>query len=586
MFDALESAIRFLPEAIAAVQTGVVPEAVADTQYDAAVAIGLLLLASLVAGIVADLVRIPKVTAYLLAGVLVGPSVVGAIGADQIHRLEPLTKLAMALVLIELGCAFPVALIRPLLKHAAYLSLGELVATFCLVSGAMWIFGFGVSGSVLLGALALATAPATTVLVLKEAKSEGPVTELAGVLVALNNIAAIIAFEVLFLIARIVTPEYEQDSLGQMLQLGLDIGGAILLGILMGLAMSFCCGILARRRWLVMVIALSILMLGVCDTLGLPYMLVFLVAGVVSVNTTDATSELLNEQEKIAGLLVVVFFAVHGAELNVQAFLAVGLAGLIYIVARCAGKVLGIGVAAYWHHEAPTVRRYLGACMLAQAGAAIALASVATERWPELGLRLQAIILGSVVFFEVIGPILTRWSILRAGEVPLAQAVFHSTETPSSQLAKMWLKARNALGITARKPVDVQKLVAKDLLRTNVKGISQDADFEAVINHIRVSHDNTYVVVDAEQRVAGLIRYELLSDTFFDSSIDSLVRAEDLSTPTGAEVYPDSGVSELVEAFRLTSDDLIAVVTRETPHTYLGIVRRADLTELAIRVRK
>ncbi|MEM8733046.1 MAG: cation:proton antiporter [Planctomycetota bacterium] len=555
-------------------------------EFDAAVSIGLLLLASLAAGILADLIRIPKVTAYLLAGVLVGPSVVDAIGVDQIHSLEPLTKLAMALVLLELGCAFSFAHIRPILRHAAYLSIGEILATFALVGFSMWLFGFGLSGSVLMGALALATAPATTVLVLKEANSEGPVTELAGVLVALNNIAAIIAFELLFLFARVVSPEYQEDTLGQVQQLFIDLGGAGLMGMLAGLVISFGSGMLSRRRWLVMVIAVSILLLGLCDTFGLPYMLAFLVAGMVVVNTSDASTELLGEQEKIAGLLVVVFFAVHGAELELEAFLAAGAMGLVYIVARCAGKILGVGFAASWHHEAPTVRKYLGACMLAQAGAAIALASVAAERWPELGERLQVIILGSVVFFEIVGPVLIRWSVLRAGEVPLAQAVFHSTETPSSQAAKMWLKARDAVGLSAKKPVDVQKLKVADLLRSNVKGLSQTADFEQVVKHIRRSHDNTYVVLDSEQRVAGLIRYELLSDTFFDSSVDSLVRAEDLATPAKATVNPESSVSDLVDAFRICGDDVLAVVAPDGQNTFLGVVRRSDLTELAIRVRK
>ncbi|MEM7475565.1 MAG: cation:proton antiporter [Planctomycetota bacterium] len=574
MQDALLLAFFDLPEGL-----------VSPGQFDAAISIGLLLLASLAAGILADVIRIPKVTAYLLAGVLVGPSVLNAIGTEQLHHVEPLTKLAMALVLLELGCAFPVSQIRPILKHATYLSIGELLTTFALVALATWLFGYSLSGAVLLGALALATAPATTVLVLKESNSEGPVTELAGVLVALNNIAAIIAFELLFLVARMLSDDYAGDSLAQGKQLVVDLGGATLLGIFAGLFISFGCGLLKRRRWLVMVIAVSILLLGVCETWGLPYMLTFLVAGVVVVNTSDLAGDLLGEQEKIAGLLVVVFFAVHGAELQLQAFLAAGFMGVVYIVARSAGKIVGVRWAAMIHHEAPTVRRYLGSCMLAQAGAAIALAALAAERWPEVGEQLQVIILGSVVFFEIAGPILLRWSVMQAGEVPLAQAVYHSTETASSQAHKMWIKATDALGVSRKKKVDPSTLRVSDLLRTNVKGLQQNADFEEIINYIRRSHDNTYVVVNAEQMVVGLIRYDLLSDTFFDSSLDSLVNAEDLCTPAGVVVHPDDRISEAVDAFRINGDDVLAVVSREATEVFVGIIRRSDLTELAIRIR-
>lgn len=553
-------------------------------EFDAAVSVGILLIASLIAGILADLVRIPKVTAYLLAGVVVGPSVVNAINIEQMQHLEPLTKLAMALVLLELGCAFPVAKLRPILRHAAALSAGEVLTTFCLVTLAVWLFGFGLSGAVLLGALAIATAPATTVLVLKESNSEGPVTELAGVLVALNNIVAIVAFELLFLVAKMLSDEYTQDTVAEVQQLIVDLGGACLLGIAGGLAISYGSGLLARRRWLVMVIAVCILMLGLCETWDVPYMLAFLTAGVVVVNTSDAAKDLLLEQEKIAGLLVVVFFAVHGAELQLIEFFEAGTLGLLYIGSRSLGKILGVRWAAKVHREAPTVRRYLGSCMLAQAGAAIALATVAAERWPELGEDIQMIILGSVVFFEIVGPILIRWSVLRAGEVPLAQAVFHSTETATSQAAKMWTKAREALGMGSQRVKNVQDLRVSDLLRKNVKGVLQTADFEEVVNHIRRSHDNTYVVVDAQNRVVGLIRYELLSDTFFDSSIDSLVRAEDLSTPAGMVVFPDDSMGIAVDAFRSTGDDVLAVVSEESQQ-FLGVVRRSDLTELAIRIR-
>lgn len=560
------------------------PEAVpVETHF--AVSLGVLLLASLAGGILADLIRVPKVTAYLLAGMLVGPSLLHAITAEHVEQLEPLTKLAMALVLLELGCQFSLAHLRPVLKHAIWLSAGELLVTFVLVATSIWMFGFGLSGAVLLGALALATAPATTVLVLKESNSEGPVTELAGVLVAINNIVAILAFELLFLLAQLMSDHFSGDAASMIYRLIADLGGACFLGVMGGLVISYGSGLLARRRWLVMVLAVSILMLGLCESWHVPYMLVFLMAGMVLVNTCDSSVDLLSEQEKIAGLLVVVFFAVHGSELDLNAFGAAGLLGLVYIVSRSAGKILGIRWAAKLRRESAIVRRYLGTCMLAQAGAAIALASVAVQRWPELGGQIQVIILGSVVFFEIVGPILIRTSVLRAGEVPLAHAIAHSTETATSQLSKMWMRGREALGLRPSQAADVQSMLISSLLRRNVVGISQTADFETVVKYIRRSHDNTYVVVDQQQQIVGVIRYLQLSDSFFDASIDDLVCAEDLASPVDVVVFPNDPLSKAVDAFRGTSDDVLAVVTEEAPHQYLGIIRRDDLTELAIRFR-
>lgn len=554
-------------------------------EFHSAVSLGLLLLASLLAGIVADVVRIPKVSAYLLAGIFVGPSLANLISEEQLHSLGPLTKLAMALVLLELGYHFPLAHLRPLLKHSFWLSGGEIVVTFLFVAIAVYLFGGGLAVAVLLGALALATAPATTILVLKESRSEGPVTELASVLVALNNIVAIVAFEFLFLGARVSAGDLDSPVVPEMVRVVADLGGACLLGVAVGLIMSYAVGLLSRRRWLVMVLAVSILMMGLCESWHLPYMLAFLVAGVVVVNTSDSVPDLLSEQEKIAGLLVVVFFAVHGAELRLDAFLTAGLLGAVYIVARTLGKILGVRWASQLRGESATVRTHLGTCMLAQAGAAIALASLAAERWPVVGNEIQAIILGSVVFFEIVGPICIRWSVLTSGEVPLAQAITHTTETPGSQAGKMWLRAREALGLRAKKPPDVQNMNVLGLLRKNVRGISQSADFDEVVAYIQRSHDNTYIVVDKNRRVVGLIRYTQLSDIFFDSSVDKLVRAEDLSVPAHYMLHPDESLSHAADVFRRSGDDLLPVVSREEPRELLGIVRQSDLTELAIRFR-
>ncbi len=554
-------------------------------EFHSAVSLGILLLASLVGGIAADVVRIPKVTAYLLAGMLVGPSVAHLINGEHIHYFELFTKLAMALVLLELGCRFPLTHLRPILKRAIWLSAGEMSATFFIVTTLVWLFDGRLSAGVLLGALALATAPATTVLVFKESRSEGPVTELAGVLVALNNIAAIISFELLFLLARLLSGGQSLSFASQLNRLALDLGGACLLGIAGGLFIGYFSGLLNRRRWLVMVLAVAILMLGLCETWHLPYMLSFLIAGVMLVNTSESATEILAEQEKIAGLLVVVFFAVHGAELQLYSFFAAGSLGIVYIVARSSGKILGTRWAAKLRGEPATVRRYLGNSLLSQAGAAIALAALAAQRWPELGEQLQVIILGSVVFFEIAGPICIRWSVLQAGEVPLAQAITHNTVTPKSQAAKMWHRGRDAMGLQHPKPPDLKELTIANLLRQNVAGIPQTADFDEVVAYIRRSHDNTYVVVDGGQGVVGVIRYDVLSDTFFDSSHDRLVRAEDLTSPIDYVLYPDDPLTSALEQFKLCSDDALAIVSHENPSRFIGIIRRGELTDLAMRIR-
>lgn len=501
------------------------------------------------------------------------------------HHLEPLTMLAMSLVLLELGSCFPLAHLRPVLRHAIWLSLGELVLTFSLVACAVFLQSYHLPMALILGALALATAPATTVLVLKESNSEGPVTEFASVLVALNNIAAIIVFELIFLLAQVLSSSADVTALQSVMRLAADLGGALTLGSFSGLLISYGCGLLSQR-WLVMVLAVATLQLGLCESLHLPYMLSFLMAGVVVVNTSDQSSDLFREMEKLSGLLVVVFFAVHGAELDLQAFLQAGVIGLVYIVARAAGKIIGIRWAARLRGEAATVRRYLGSSLLAQAGAAIALANLAAQRWPEVGQQVESIILGTVVVFEIVGPILTRWSVLNAGEVPLAQAISHRSESVFGQFGKMWARGREALGILPQVHVDLENLKVEHLLRRSVQGLPQTTEFDDVIAYIRRSHDNTYFVVNDEYRMVGVIRYAWLSDIFFDATIDTLVRAEDLAGPVKDSLSVDEPLSRAVELFRSSTDDAIPVVKDLESEKFLGVVRRDDLTDLIMRQHK
>ncbi len=167
--------------------------------------LGLLMAAALVAGGLGEFLRLPKVTSYLLVGMVLGPSVLNWVPPTHVEMMEPLTQLAIALVLFNLGCHFPMARLRRIFGRAVRLSAGELAMTFLLVAVGLMILGESWPAALLLGALALATAPATTILVLKETESEGPVTEYLHALVALNNLASIVLFELLFVAIHLTT---------------------------------------------------------------------------------------------------------------------------------------------------------------------------------------------------------------------------------------------------------------------------------------------------------------------------------------------------------------------------------------------
>ncbi len=547
--------------------------------------LGLLLGVCLAAGVFADLLRLPKVTAYLLVGLLVGPSVFDLVPEGHVELFDPFLKLAMAIVLFNLGCEFTFTKVRRIAARSFMLAVAEIGATCAVVTIGLLLVKCPGPMALLLGCLAVATAPATTILVLKEFRSEGPVTESTGFLVAVNNFACILLFEVVFLAFHFGKGN-GAESLGQQLGvLLLHIAGSILLGLAGGLLISFGCGLLRMKRWLVLLVAAATFLLGICETFNIPYMLTFLAMGVTVANTSDKKDKIVEELDHVTGLLTVLFFSVHGTELDLHAFAQVGLLGIVYIVCRVAGKWLGVYVAARATDQPSEIRHWLGTCLFSQAGAAIALATIAVHRDPVLGKPIQDIILGSVVVFEIIGPLFIRQSLLRTGEVPVANAIRHQSSTPLEQVRSVSDRFRAALGkVVPTSSITSSKKVS-DLLRKS-KGIHQSANFEDIVDYIEQSHDNTYPVVDDRMQVVGVIRYPVLSNIMFDSSMTPIVRAADLATETDALLYPDQPASHAYELFQTETDDCIPVVTPEEPHELLGVVRRSDVVHALITQRQ
>lgn len=304
---------------------------------------GLLLLAALVAGQVALWLRLPRVTAYLVIGLLLGPHVVGVVRTEHLEQFHPLRDMAIALVLFHMGCHFSFSYFRKILRRALRLSAGELTATILLVTVGMLLVGQSWQLAVLFGILALATAPATTVLVLKENESEGPVTEYSLALVVFNNMAAIVAFEAVLVGILYLNDAAPVSAHEQLVRLGLDLFISVALGIGGGLLVTYACGLLSQNRWLVLLVAVATALLGLCEALGeLPYLLAFLAMGATVANASDRTDEITGELDRVTGLLCVVFFVTHGSELDIGALWAAGFIGVVYIVTRSVGKLLGI----------------------------------------------------------------------------------------------------------------------------------------------------------------------------------------------------------------------------------------------------
>ena len=554
--------------------------------------LGALLVTALLAGVFGQFIRLPKVTSYLLMGMVIGS--MGWIPQEHIGRIEPLTKLAIALVLFNLGCHFPLGRVRRIIRRVVRLSFGELGMTFLLTVTILPLLGARWDAALLLGVLALATAPATTILVLKETESEGPLTEYTNALVAMNNLVSIVLFELLFLAIIFMHGRLPHPLLTEIGLLARHLIGSLLLGVAAGLVVSYCFGLVAENRRLVLLVGIITLVLGICLQTETPYLLTFLAMGATVANSSYQARQMLAELDRLTGLLTVVFFVTHGAELQVDKLWMAGSIGAGYIVLRLYGKYFGIWMAARSGGEEPAVRNWLGTALMAQAGAAIALTHIAAGRAEQLQLhepllemfvQVQTVILGTVVVFEIAGPLLIRQAVLRAAEMPLAHAVRHPGPSPLEQLRTVCNGVLMAFGFSPWGNRSEAGLAVSDIMRRNVPKIAHSAIFDDVITCIEHSRDNTFPVVDSAGELVGVIRYRELSHALFDRQLGALVRAADVTTPAGRVLYPDEPISRASGLFAASKDDCIPVVAGEQPRQFLGVVRRRDVLRLLIRDR-
>ena len=551
--------------------------------------VGALLTAALLVGRLSGILHLPRVTAYLLVGLTLSPFTLSLLPlelappllasgvrrvADHVHHLHPLADLAMALVLFNMGCHFTLVHFRKIMRRAFHLSRGELFCTLGFVAGGLLLLNVDLLSALLYGVLAMATAPATTMLVLKETESEGAVTEFTTALVALNNLVAVLAFEFLLFAISWVDGELPGFWLSELASLLGTLVASVLLGCLGGLVVSYLCGRFEEKHWLVLLAAAVMFVLGVCLSYELPYLLTFLAMGITVANSSDRSEDMVQLLSSLTGLLCVLFFVVHGAEMDISALLGAGLVGVGYIVLRMIGKYLGIYVTAV--REGRRVRRWLGLTLISQAGAALTLAGQAAEWDPDRCAPIRQVILGSVVFFEVLGPILVRQAVVRAGEMPLDKAIMHTSTTVWEGLQQVLNRIVVALGRDPFARSSVDALTVGQLMRRNIKGIPPTATFDEVAQWIEHSHDNTFPVVDEDQGFLGVIRYYDIRDTVFDVGLSVLVIASDMATEPELTLTSEDPLTDALEYFRHGRYDAIPIVDRET-NKYVGLVRRKDL---------
>lgn len=387
----------------------------------------------------AKLLNLPAVTAYLVAGLLLGPYVLGMLDVtgigfhdpEAVARLDIISQVALGFIAFTIGNEFRLEQLKHMGRQAITIGILQAVATTALVDAALVALHFinpeliSISSAITLGAIAAATAPAATLMVVRQYKADGPMTRLLLLVVAIDDAVGLVLFSASFGVASAL--ESGAISLVTVLvepviEIVLSLGLGALAGWVLFWVEKF---FHSRSKRLSISIGFVLLTVGLSMVefelggihFGFSLLLVCMMTGTIFCNICDFSEELMGRVDGWTAPLFVLFFVLSGAELNLKILSnpMVLLVGAVYIVARSAGKYLGAYGSCALTGCSDSIKKHLGITLLPQAGVALGMALTAQQLSD--GAMVRSVVLFSVLVYELVGPALTKRSLLAAGEI-------------------------------------------------------------------------------------------------------------------------------------------------------------------------
>lgn len=377
---------------------------------------GGLFLAGLIADLVGRRTPLPRVTLLLLTGFVVGPSVLDWLPAFTREWFPMLTSIALALIGFLLGHHLTRQRLGALGRVVLSVSAGVAIGTALLVFLVLVAVGVDPVFALLLAGISTATDPAASVDVVREYRAEGTFTNTLVGIVAIDDVWGLLVFSFLLAAAQAMAGH---NGIGELVLLGLwETGGAILLGLILGLPMAYLTGrIRSGEPTQAEALGLVLLCVGIAKWLGVSYILSATVLGAVVANLARHHERPFSAIEGIEWPFLILFFLLAGAALHVDAVTAAGTLLVLFMALRIAGRIIGARIGGRIGGAELEIRHWMGLAMLPQAGLAIGMALVAAQRFPEAAPVILPVVLGSTVFFELAGPVLTRWILVRVGDI-------------------------------------------------------------------------------------------------------------------------------------------------------------------------
>lgn len=377
-------------------------------------ALGGMLLAGLAMDAIGRRTFLPRVTLLLLFGVAIGGEMLDLIPRVFTDRFEIIANMALLMVGFLLGGKLTTGFLRNSAGTTLWISISTAVVTALVVAAVLLAVGVTPGIAIILGCIASATAPAATMDIVLESGCKGPFSDLLLSVVALDDLWGLVLFSIGIALVSIIAGNAEHAT--QLYIAIWDIGGAVLLGALLGFPAAFLTGRIRQGQPMLMeALGLVFLCGGIAIWMDVSFLIASIVMGAVVANFARHHEYPFHEIENIEWPFMTIFFVLAGASLEPAMVKEIGLIGGAYIAARIAGKLLGARLGGRMGRADRKTRCWMGFALLPQAGVAMGMALVASSRFPEYQQVLLTVVISSTVFFEIIGPVFTRAALRRTG---------------------------------------------------------------------------------------------------------------------------------------------------------------------------
>ncbi|MGH4052695.1 MAG: cation:proton antiporter [Clostridium sp.] len=388
--------------------------------------VAIMLFAGIIFGRLAKFIKLPNVTGYLIAGLLLGPSFFNFLPVNMVNNFSVISDIALGFIAFTIGSEFNLTYFKKVGIAPIIIAISESFGAIILVTITLIIFGFDLKLSILLGAIAAATAPAQTIMVINQYKAKGSLTSMLMSVVAIDDAVALIGFGFATTIVETMSSSLNTNIILSILT---PIYGVLVSFILGGIASMLMKLIF---RWfkkasnrLCIIIAFILITYWVAGLFHGSPLLACMALGGVLVNIYGNIDSVVKITESFTPPIFMIFFVISGAGFEISALGGIGVIGLLYVIMRIIGKMAGAWIGGKVMKQDDKICKYLGPTLMPQAGVALGLIVVAGKLIPEYASQIRVIILCSTFIYSIVGPIAAKVALEKSGEIVIPDKTIH-----------------------------------------------------------------------------------------------------------------------------------------------------------------